>query len=99
MSRNAQIAERLTKGETVEWRPKGNSMRPLIKSGQLVTVEPCKLEDTKSGDVVFCKVNGRFFLHLVRIKAADGRVMISNNNGHDNGWTRTVYGKLVRVQP
>lgn len=99
MSRNAQIAQRLTQGETVEWRPHGNSMTPRVKSGQLVTVEPCKLEELRAGDVAFAKVKGAYFLHLVRQVGEDGRVLISNNHGHDNGWTRTVYGKLVKVAP
>lgn len=99
MSRNAQIAQRLVKGETVEWRPHGNSMTPRVHSGQLVTVAPCKIEDVEIGDIVFSKVRGNYYLHLVRQKGEDGRVLISNNHGHDNGWTRAVYGKLVRVQP
>lgn len=99
MSRNAQIAQRLQKGETVEWRPTGNSMTPRIKSGQLVTVSPCKIEEVEPGDVAFAKVNGNYYLHLVRQKGDDGRVLISNNHNHDNGWTRTVFGKLTKVAP
>ena len=34
--------EKLKKGETVSFRPKGNSMEPKISSGNLVTVEPLK---------------------------------------------------------
>jgi len=99
MSRNAQIAQRLQKGETVEWRPHGNSMTPRVKSGQLVTVVPCKISDVQAGDIVFAKVKGNFYLHLARQVGEDGRVLISNNHGHDNGWTRTVFGKLVGVAP
>lgn len=99
MSQNTKIAERLQKGETVEWRPHGNSMTPRIKSGQLVTVVPCKIDDITPGDVVFSKVKGNYYLHLVRQKGEDGRVLISNNHGHSNGWTRTVFGKLVKVAP
>lgn len=99
MSKNHDIAKRLQAGETVQTRLTGNSMTPRIKSRQLVTIEPCKLEGLKVGDAVFCKVNGNFYLHLVTKVGDDGRVLISNNHGHDNGWTRTVYGKLVKVEP
>jgi hypothetical protein len=34
------IAARVTDGETVEFRPTGNSMVPLIQSRQNVRVEP-----------------------------------------------------------
>lgn len=98
MGRNQQIAQRLMAGDTVQCRLPGNSMSPRIKSRQLVTIEPCKLEDLKAGDVTFCKVRGNHYLHLVKQVGDDGRVLIGNNRGHINGWTRTVYGKLAKVE-
>jgi hypothetical protein len=35
--------EKLRNGETVKFRPRGNSMQPKIESGQLCTVEPLPL--------------------------------------------------------
>jgi hypothetical protein len=32
--------EQLSRGETVQFRPRGNSMRGKIENGQLVTVAP-----------------------------------------------------------
>ena len=75
----------LLEGKTVSFRPHGNSMTPIIESGQLCTVEPVKPDDVVKGDVLLCKVNGRQFLHLVT--AVQGqRIQISNNHGHVNGW-------------
>lgn len=99
MSKNHEIMKRLQAGETVQTRLSGNSMTPRIKSRQLVTIEPCKLEDLKVGDAAYCKVNGNFYLHLVTKVGDDGRVLIGNNHGHLNGWTRAVYGKLTKVEP
>lgn len=99
MSKNKQIAERLTEGETVQTRLGGNSMTPIIKSKQLVTIEPCVIEDLKKGDVTFCKVRGNYYLHLVRQVGDDGRVLIGNNHGYNNGWTRVVFGRLTKVEP
>ncbi len=62
MSKNHEIMKRLQAGETVKTRLSGNSMTPRIKSRQLVTIEPCKLEDLKVGDAAYCKVNGNFYL-------------------------------------
>ncbi len=95
MGRNQQIARRLQDGEVVETRLSGNSMTPRIKSKQLVTIEPCKLEDLKQGDVAYCKVRGNFYLHLVKQVGDDGRILIGNNHGLVNGWTRQVFGRLV----
>lgn len=92
--------DRLRRGETVQFRPHGNSMTPRIESGSLVTVAPVQDGSVEKGDVVLCKVRGRIFLHLVAAKRGD-QFQISNNHGHVNGWTSAacVYGKLVRVEP
>lgn len=89
------IIEQLSLGKNVSYRPSGNSMTPLIYSGDLVTLTPCELNDVEIGDVVFCKVKGTILLHLCTAKK-DGKILISNNHGHDNGWTSTVYGKMIR---
>jgi hypothetical protein len=59
-------------------------------------VDPTTLE---SGDVVYCKVRGNVYLHLVKA-VKDGRYQIGNAHGRINGWTgpKQVYGKLVRVE-
>ena len=96
--------ERLKLGKTVKFRPRGSSMSGKIEDGQLVTVEP--IADPRVvgiGDVVLCKVKGKFFLHLV----VDNRhgmheeFLIGNNRGFTNGWTKAknVFGKVVRVEP
>ncbi len=78
----------------------GNSMTPIIKSGSTLTFEKC--EEYDIGDIVFCKVKGRYYdAHIVTKKSDDGRFLISNNHGHDNGWTNlsNIYGKVVDIKP
>jgi hypothetical protein len=98
MSRYRELTNRLQAGETVTYVEHGNSMSPKMKNGVTVTVAPYKLEDLKVGDVAFCKVRGAIYLHYVKAIGQDGRVLIGNAHGHDNGWTRQVYGKLVSFQ-
>lgn len=88
--------EALKRGETVEFRPRGNSMTPRIKNGQLVTVEPCT--EPSVGDAVLCTVGGKAYLHIVGVVGAGG-YRIENIGGNVNGWTRNVYGRVVRVHP
>jgi hypothetical protein len=91
---------RLQNGETVSFRPRGNSMRGKINSGDLCTVEPVNAAELRVGDIVLCKVNGRQYLHLV--KAIQGeRFQIGNNQGRINGWVSAncIYGRLVSVEP
>ena len=90
---------KLKQGETVRFRPRGQSMRPKIESGQLCTVAPIADHATLAvDDIVLCKVNGTEYLHL--IKAIQGvRFQIGNNRGHVNGWigANAIYGKLVAL--
>lgn len=92
--------EQLRAGQTVSFRPRGNSMTPRIKSGQLCTVEPVDPAALAVGDVVLCKVAGAEYLHIVKAIAA-GRFQIGNNHGKINGWIgpQAIFGRLVRVEP
>lgn len=90
--------QKLSEGQTIEFRPHGNSMKPRIKSGDLVVIEPVSDEAIiKTSDVVLCKVKGRYYLHLVSA-VRDGQFQISNNHGFVNGWiSRTaIFGRLVQ---
>lgn len=91
--------EQLRRGESVSFRPRGNSMAGKIDSGQLCTVTPVEPAAVAVGDIVLCKVNGREYLHLV--KAIQGpRFQIGNNRGRINGWIAAgaIFGKCVRVE-
>jgi phage repressor protein C with HTH and peptisase S24 domain len=94
--------ERLDLGETVQFRPRGNSMEPRIKSGQLVTVDPLMTRDFKVGDIVLCTVDGKQYVHLVKqiAEAPSGmrRTLIGNNHGKINGWASDVYGVVINVE-
>lgn len=98
MSKHIDLVTKLKAGETVTYKEFGNSMSPKLKSGVLVTLEPCYLDDLRVGDIVLCEVKGRFCLHYVRARGQDGRLLIGNGRGKLNGWTHRVYGKLVEFK-
>jgi hypothetical protein len=94
------VAARVAEGRTVDFRPSGSSMVPLIRSRQLVTVAPVDPTRVEVGDIVLAKVAGTTYLHLVSaVDATHGRVQISNNRGRVNGWTNhaRVYGICTAV--
>jgi phage repressor protein C with HTH and peptisase S24 domain len=97
MSWATKYIKQLQAGKTVEFRPRGNSMAPKIKPGQLCTVVPGNLAAIRVGDIVLCRVRGNDYLHLVTA-IGDRGFQISNNRGHVNGWTHTIFGKLVKVE-
>ena len=91
--------EKLIAGETVLFRPRGNSMAGKIESGQLCTVTPVEGSQLAIGDIVLCKVKGHEYLHLV--KAIQGeQFQIGNNKGRINGWVsgKSIYGRCVNVE-
>ena len=73
-------------------------MMPKIKSGSLLTFEP--REEYEVGDIVFCKVKGNVIgAHLIFKKNAQKGYLIGNNKGRENGWTKTIWGKAVHIEP
>ncbi|MEU8662437.1 S24/S26 family peptidase [Actinoplanes philippinensis] len=94
------VAARVAEGRSVEFRPSGSSMIPLIRSRQLVTVTPVDPTKVQVGDIVLARVAGTTYLHLVSaVDTSRGRVQISNNRGRINGWTdhARLYGICVAV--
>ena len=89
--------EKLQNNETFITSEKGNSMVPLIYSGQKHILEPTTVDKVKIGDIVYCKVKGHFYTHLVKAKDKNKGVLIGNNKGKINGWTKQVYGKVIEV--
>src|SRR5215468_6383310 len=94
----SQYIASLGRGEAVRFRPRGNSMRGKVESGQLCTVEPVDPATLAVGDIVLCKVNGREYLHLVKA-IQGGRFQIGNNRGRINGWVSGsgIFGKCIAV--
>jgi hypothetical protein len=96
----ANYIEKLKAGETVAFRPKGNSMIGKVESGQLCTVEPIdNYRSLKVGDIVLCKVGGSEYLHLIKVIQGE-RYQIGNNRSRINGWVGAngIYGKCTKVE-
>ena len=93
-----QHIQRLLLGESVSFRPRGNSMSGKVESGQLVTVEPLQDKPIEVGAIVLCRVNGAQYLHIVKAIDRD-RFQIGNNRGRINGWTsrRNIFGVVTKI--
>ncbi len=89
--------QKLQDGETIISKEPGNSMLPILKSKQPVRLTPISWENCNVGDIVFCKVRGNVFTHLVKEKNDKRGLLIGNNSGRINGWTKNVYGKVIEI--
>jgi len=87
----------LAMGQTIISKEPGNSMTPILKSRQAVRIEPCQWHDVSPDDIVYCKVRGNYYTHLVYATNDKRGVQIGNNHGHINGWTKNIYGKVIEI--
>jgi signal peptidase I len=85
----------LQEGKTIISKEPGNSMEPILSSREPVILTPITdwEKEVESGDIVFAKIHGTCYTHKVYGVNKDKGVLIGNNSGHMNGWTKQVYGK------
>ena len=90
----------LTRGESVQVRPRGHSMRPRIADGALVTLEPCIASDLAVGDIVLARVRGWLLVLHQIISIEPGRFQIGTVAGRSDGWVSAdeIFGRVVAVQ-
>lgn len=90
---------RLEAGETFITKESGNSMDPCIKHRQPHRLAPCTLDEIQKGDIVYCRVKGKWYTHFVKGLDPQRGALIGNNRGGTNGWTKQIYGKVIEVLP
>jgi hypothetical protein len=74
-------------------------MTPRIRSKQPCRIAPTTWDKVEPGDIVYCKVRGYYYTHLVKaINPARG-CLIGNNHGGTNGWTKDIYGRVIDILP
>jgi hypothetical protein len=94
MNKFERLKKELEQKGTGKMKSFGSSMLPLLKSGTLLTF--CKAGDYEIGDIVFCKVKGRYIdAHKIIKKDTHKGFLIANNHGYENGWTKIVYGSVI----
>jgi hypothetical protein len=73
-------------------------MLPLIASRQPVTIEAVDHSKLEKGDIVYVKVRGNIYTHLV-VALREGEAQIGNNRGGINGWTKleNVFGIITEI--
>jgi hypothetical protein len=99
MSWAIHAKEALARGESVQVRPRGNSMSGKVEDGDCVTLEPVDPATLVVGSIVLVRVRGHDYLHL--IKAIRGtRFLIGNNRGGTNGWVgpQAIFGIATAIE-
>lgn len=100
MSRKFAIKVLEEKGEVVI-RGAGNSMQPIIYTGNSIFLKRVLPQQLRVGDAVFCKVKNSIFVHkIVAIDEKEQKYTIANNSGFINGKISpsNIFGLCVRVE-
>jgi len=101
------FAEQLRNGHSVTMNIKGESMFPIIRESDLVTVELVAFGETRIGDlIVYARdLNSDFTLHRLIKKSRDhgGRMYLSTRGdasryGDQAVYPEAVYGKIVKIE-
>lgn len=93
MVRNFKV-EQLLDGKYIISKEPGNSMAPKLKSREPVILEPVtSFESFEKGDIAYVKIKGKHYTHLVYGTSPEKGLLIGNNKGYVQGWTKKVYGK------
>ena len=99
MNKYERVLAELLKGNAASMKVFGKSMEPIIYSGTVLTFQ--SFAEYEVGDIVYCKVKGRIVdAHkIIKIRGKEGKkeYLIANNHGYENGWTRTIYGKVIKI--
>ena len=83
---NIITAEHLKNGEECIVAGFGQSMTPILKSGQPVRVVHIDNSiNLNKNDIVFVKISGHYYLHKISAIKNGVSYQISNNHWHING--------------
>ena len=101
----SEILSELKKGNNVARYEYGDSMMPLLQSGEYCILIPKDKTTIEVGDAVFCEVNGYVMTHMVMmISNIQNKPMYLIGSPNYNeftgqftmyGWTSNVFAKAI----
>ena len=99
-----QLSEEiLTRGASLHFRARGNSMRPFIKDGDVLVITPVDISEVQRGDVILFRQGERALVHrLVSRRGEEGETLIVKGDAHLRPdpplQADLVLGKVTRVR-
>lgn len=98
------MTKTLEKGFNISFKALGNSMKPFISSGNVITVAPVEAEKLSNGDVILYVSNGNFCVHRLIEKYIDDQQYFFVTKG-DNRFSNDppikmsqIKGKVIKVK-
>jgi len=81
MTAGTIIAAVLADGHVVRFEAEGDSMYPLIRSGDMLIVEPAEVRELRRGDVVLAQLERGLTAH--RVVRIDGETIVMRGDNCD----------------
>lgn len=97
---NAITAKKLSEGNDCVVIGFGQSMTPIMKSGQPAFVKALTPDTIlRKNDIVFCRVKGHYYLHKIWAIKGKNSFLIGNNHGHANGTIsrNNIFGIVEKI--
>jgi hypothetical protein len=101
----SDIFNELNKGNNVARYEWGDSMMPLLQSGEYCILIPSNKTTIEVGDAVFCEVNGYIMTHMVMMisRIQDKPMYLIGSPNYNEitnqftiyGWTSNVFAKAI----
>lgn len=91
-----EVVKALDNGEMVCRYEFGDSMQPILVSGQYARLIPLRGEIPNMGDAVFNCLDGHWNTHMVwNVNKASGYCLIGDSHGHLYGWTNKILAVAI----
>ncbi len=97
--------EILTDQNRLKFQVAGGSMRPFMRTGDTIVVEPVEIAMINSGDIVFCKTSaGKLYVHRVIKKLDQGEqtVLVTKGDAYIHPdplvEAKDVLGKVIAIE-
>ena len=98
-------AELLRLGKAVRFKARGSSIRPLVRDGDILLVNPLESSPPRIGEIVLCShARDRVVVHrVVRLRAREGEMSClvqGDQSFAPDGWIHRalIYGRVVAIE-
>ena len=73
----------LARGASLRFRARGNSMRPFVKDGDMLSIEPTEATKVQIGDVILFWQEGRVLVHrVVKTRIENEGMLMAKGDSH-----------------
>lgn len=95
-----KVIERVLKRNKFLLKATGNSMFPILQSGDIVGYKKTSFSKCRVNDIILAKKNGKMFTHRVIYKSVERLITKGDNNSISDGkvYPQQIMGKVYQIK-